>query len=165
MGELNPPRLLGPEDELEYFSCGSEPLDSWLREKARLATGSNTARVHVVTDGRKVVGYFALAASSTLREELPRSARRDLPRHRIPMILLARLAVATHYQNRGIGSALVSSALEISIRVSEHIGAMGLATNAKDSAARSFYESLGFQPGPNDQSLMIFPLTRMEKMS
>lgn len=160
MGKLSPPRPLADSDRLDSFSCGSEPLDYWLREKARLATATNTARVYVTTDGDGVVGYFALAASSALREELPRSLRGNMPRHRIPMVLLARLAVAKSHQNQGIGAGLVSSALAISMRVAEQIGAMGLATNAKDPAARDFYTALGFRPGSNDDSLMIFPLTR-----
>lgn len=163
MGELNPPRLLADGDQLESFRSGSQPLDFWLREKARLATATNTARVYVITSDSAVVGYFALAASSALREDLPRNLRGNMPKHRIPMVLLARLAVDSNHQGRGIGAALVSSALAISLRVAEHIGAMGLATNAKDTQARGFYEAIGFRAGPNDESLMIFPLTRTTK--
>lgn len=161
MGRLNPPRLLTTNDSVGEFSSGSEPLDFWLREKARLASHSNTAKVYVLTGESGLVGYFALAASSALREELPRSLRRDMPRHRIPMILLARLAVDSRFQGRGVGTALVSSALAIAINVSGQIGAIGLATNAKDQGAKSFYSSLGFQSGPNDDALMIFPLSQL----
>lgn len=161
MGRLNPPRLLSPTDNLDDFSSGSEPLDFWLREKARLASQSNTAKVYVLTSESRLIGFFALAASSALREELPRNLRRDMPRHRIPMILLARLAVDSQHQGQGVGTALVSSALAIAMNVSGQIGAIGLATNAKDLDAKAFYSSLGFQAGPNDDALMIFPLSRL----
>lgn len=154
------PRLLADSDKLESFCSGSVPLDYWLREKARLASATNTARVYVVCDESEVVGYFALSAASALREDLPRALRANMPRHRIPLILLARLAVAEKYQHRGLGSALVSSALAISIKVTNQVGAMGLVTNAKGPDAKGFYEGLGFRPSPGDDSLLVFPLSR-----
>ena len=160
MGQLSKPRLLADTDFLDSFSSGSVPLDYWLREKARLASATNTARVYVVCDEQEVVGYFALAAASALREDLPRDLRGNMPRHRIPLILLARLAVARRHQHQGIGSALVSSALAISISVANQVGAMGLATNAKGPEAKAFYEGLRFQVSPSDESLLVFPLAR-----
>ena len=153
------PRLLADSDKLESFFSGSVSLDYWLREKARLASATNTARVYVVCDESEVVGYFALSAASALRED-PRALRANMPRHRIPLILLARLAVAENYQHRGLGSALVSSALAISINVAKQVGAMGLATNAKGPEVKGFYEGLGFRPSPGDDSLLVFPLSR-----
>lgn len=160
MGKLNPPRLLAPADQLERFSSGSEPQDFWIREKARLASAANTARVYVVSNESEVVGYFALAAASALREDLPRSLRGDMPRHRIPLVLLARLAVAEKHQRQGIGAGLISTALAISMRVAGQIGAMGLATNAIDAEAKSFCEAMGFRPSLIDESLLVFPLGR-----
>lgn len=152
------PEILSSHHLTAAFSCGSEALDFWLKEKASLANRVNTARVVVVAEANEVVGYYALSAASLLREDFPRGLRHDLPRHPIPMVLLARLAVDIRYQGQGLGAALVFSAINRSLRAAEQVGVFGLATNAKDSTARSFYQALGFIDSPGDNSLLIFPL-------
>lgn len=161
MGRLVAPRLLADSDVTDGFSCGSNALDFWLKEKARLASKVNTARVFVLADGTEVIGYFALAASSVLRDELPAIMQDNLPRHRIPLLLLARLAIDTRFQGQGLGGDLVKAALQKTLLVSHHVGVVALATNAKDENAQGFYSALGFRPAVGDESLMVFPIVKI----
>jgi GNAT superfamily N-acetyltransferase len=158
MGRLSRVEALADNHNLELFSSGSDPLDNWLRKSAPKALASRMARVFVTHDDFDVKGYYALAASSTLKGALPANHNKRLPRHPIPMALLARLAVDLSIQGQGVGRALVADAIERSAKVSLNLGIFGLVTNAKDEEAIRFYESLHFFPSTNDPTLMIFPL-------
>jgi hypothetical protein len=77
------------------FACGRPSLDDFLRarvsqyEKRRLGK----TFVAVPRGQRRVIGYHTLAASAVAFEHLPSGAARGLPKHPVPVVLLARLAV------------------------------------------------------------------------
>ena len=158
MGRLSRVEALSDKHNLESFSSGSEPLDNWLRNSAPKALASQTARVFVTHLDLDVKGYYALAASSILKATLPANRNKGLPRHPIPMVLLARLAVDKSFQGQGVGQALVADAIERAAKISLNLGVFGLVTNAKDEEAVRFYERLQFFPSTSDPTLMIFPL-------
>ncbi|MGI8913534.1 MAG: GNAT family N-acetyltransferase, partial [Chloroflexota bacterium] len=77
--------------------------------------------------------------------ELDPALRKQLPRYRtLPAVLLGRLAVDQQQQGQGIGKLLLVDALQRSLQFHSHIGAMAVTVDAKDDAARSFYEHYGF---------------------
>lgn len=159
MGGVRRPERFDGSHKLTGFSSGSNELDFWLREKASLAHRRNTARTYVSCTGDEVVAYYAIAAGSIIRTDLPRSKRFEMPNHPIPLILLARLAVDLRYQGQGLGTKLVLDAIGKAIFIGQHAGVFALATNAIDENAISFYQSLGFLKSPGDATLMLFPLT------
>ena len=61
-------------------------------------------------------------------------------------MLLARLAVASNWQGKGLGAALVSDALRRVLQVADIAGVRAMVINAKDEQAQAFYEPLGFEP-------------------
>lgn len=63
---------------------------------------------------------------------------------------LARLAVHTTVQGRGIGSGLLLDALGRTLQVADVIGVRALAVHAKDDRAVAFYRHFGFTPSPTD---------------
>jgi GNAT superfamily N-acetyltransferase len=73
-----------------------------------------------------------------------------MPRHPIPLLVLARLAVHTKAQGRGIGSGLLLDALGRTLQVADVIGVRALAVHAKDDNAIAFYRHFGFTPSPSD---------------
>lgn len=157
MGELTAPQALSAEHHLESFASGSEALDTWLHKHARRAVEARSAKVFVVCSGSEVVGYYALAAGQLLRDELPGDLRSGLPRHPIPTVLLARLAVDQRLQGKGLGRALVADAIKRAVAATAYLAAFALVTNAK-AESKAFYEQLGFIAAPDDASLMLFPL-------
>jgi GNAT superfamily N-acetyltransferase len=100
------PEPLGPVHALDGFDCGTESLNRWLERHARQAHGAGSARTYVVHDDEqdRIVGYHALAAASVTSEEATARATRGMPRHPIPAILPARLAVDTSVQGHGLGA-------------------------------------------------------------
>ena len=59
---LSAPAPLTAEHELEEFNCGTNPLDDWLKRRARQNEASGASRTYVIAEGRRVVGYYSLAA-------------------------------------------------------------------------------------------------------
>jgi Acetyltransferase (GNAT) domain len=82
-----------------------------------------------------------------------------MPRHPIPLLVLARLAVHSDWQGRGLGAGLLLDALGRTLQVADIAGARALAVHAKDDSAASFYRHFGFIPSVTD-SRHLFKLIK-----
>lgn len=70
---------------------------------------------------------------------------RGLPPYDLPLILLTRLAVDRRFVGRGLGHALHSEALKITLRVADEVGCRCIITDAyRDKVA--WYAHYGFIP-------------------
>src|SRR5271166_4583858 len=65
-------------------------------------------------------------------------------------MLLARLAVGTPWQGKGIGADLLKDAMRRTQQAAEIGGIRAFAVHAKDAPARRFYEHFDFVPSPTD---------------
>jgi len=146
------PEPLGPDHSLGDFDCGVGSLSTWLREHARTAAAAGSARTYVLDDSEQglVVGYHALCAGSVSRRDASARARRGMPRHPIPAILLARLAVDKSVQGHGLGAFLLRDSMARSLAAAEQLGIRVMLVHALDEGARSFYLHHGFEPSPTD---------------
>jgi GNAT superfamily N-acetyltransferase len=151
------PRFRDPEPvdaghDVERFDCGVESLNLWLKRHAVQATAGGSARTFVIHDDEqsRVVGYHALSASSITRDEATPRAARGMPRHPIPAVLLARLAVDKTVQGHGLGAWLLRDAMLRTLNAFESVGIRILLVHAIDGNARAFYERHGFEPSPTD---------------
>ena len=142
-------RRLAEHDEVESFDCGDQPLNNYLQRYAwtnqeKISIG--VSYVAVDEDApRTVLGYFTLAMASVPRDTFPKKYVRGLPPYDLPLILLARLAVDHRFSGRGLGHALISEALRISMRVSDEVGCRCIITDAYRDRA-SWYSRYGFVP-------------------
>jgi GNAT superfamily N-acetyltransferase len=75
---------------------------------------------------------------------LSESERRRLPAFPLPVLRLARLAVASEVQGQGVGRLLLRTVFTLAWRMSEELGCVGVLVDAKPPAV-GFYASLGFQ--------------------
>jgi GNAT superfamily N-acetyltransferase len=73
-----------------------------------------------------------------------------MPRHPIPAILLARLAVDSSVQGHGVGAWLLRDAMLRALSAAEEVGIRVLLVHAIDERAASFYARYGFEPSPSD---------------
>ena len=147
-GELSTIEKLAPDHDVSAFDCGHPELDDWLKRHALATARSDAAQTYVALDGNRVVGYYALAAGGVDREDAPGRVAKGMPRHPIPVLILARLAVALSVQGRGTGALLLRDALIRAESGSEIIGARAVLVHAKDESARGFYERHDFEPSP-----------------
>lgn len=152
MATLRGPRPLERNDIREGFYCGVASLDTWLVEHAPGADAAGSARTYVVVEDEqdRVVGYYALTVASLEREEATGRASKGMPRHPIPVMLLARLAVDESVQGDGIGAKLLADAMQRTLLVAEETGIRLLLVHAVNQDARSFYLHYGFEASPSD---------------
>jgi ribosomal protein S18 acetylase RimI-like enzyme len=94
--------------------------------------------------GDRVVAYYSLVSSEWLDAPTSRLTK-GMPRHPIPLVKLARLAVDQELQGRGIGVIMLLDALEKALLVSKIIGARAIVVDPINQAADSFYSRFGFE--------------------
>jgi GNAT superfamily N-acetyltransferase len=146
---------LGPHHDRSSFASGVEPLDRYFRSQAGQDARKNMAApfVLVLPDGA-IGGFYTLSATGVKLTEFPIDITRKLPRYPlVPATLLGRLAVDQTYQGRGYGRFLLADALVRAVR--SEIASFAIIVDAKDDAARRFYERESFLPFP-DQPLKLF---------
>jgi Acetyltransferases len=113
----------------------------------------------VALAGDVVLGFHTLVVGEVSPELTPERIRKGLARHPIPLMVLARLAVAVEFQGRGLGAALLKDAIGRTLAAAEIVGIRALAVHAKDERAQSFYAHFGFRPSPTDP-LHLFVLLK-----
>jgi GNAT superfamily N-acetyltransferase len=152
------PQPLGSGGGVETFDCGEPSLNVWLAQYARQAAAAGSARTFVTIDSEqeRIVGYHALAAASIEQMAATERVRQGMPRHPIPAILLARLAVDRSVQGRGLGAWLLADAMRRALTAAEQVGIRVLVVHAIDERAAAFYARQGLSPSATDpQHLMI----------
>ncbi|HEV8024376.1 MAG TPA: GNAT family N-acetyltransferase [Candidatus Nanopelagicales bacterium] len=149
------PRLLEPDHSLDGFTCRSPEQTEWLRLHARQAHSVGTTKVLVVTAGGdpSVVAYYAWSMASIQTSAAPSRVLKGAGRYPQPVALLARLAVATDHEQRGLGAALVADAVRRTAELGSRIGCRGLLVHAESPSARDFYLHLlpEFEASPTDE--------------
>lgn len=151
---LSPPEPLAVDHELESFDSGIAPLDDWLKRRARRNELEGASRTFVVCAGRRVVGYYSLAAGSVSHRVAIGKIRRNMP-DPVPVVLLGRLAIDRAWQGKGLGADLLRDVAVRTLAAAEIIGARAILAHAISSDAKAFYEKHGFRPSP------IEPMTLM----
>jgi GNAT superfamily N-acetyltransferase len=138
------------EHLLDGFDCGKEDLNRFLKRQAWNSQQSHSAQTYVLVKELAVFGYYSLAAGSVTHEEATERIKKGLARHPVPVILLARLAVDTSLQGKGIGPALLKDALLRAASAASTVGARAVLVHAKDDNAKGFYEHFDFEPSTSD---------------
>jgi predicted N-acetyltransferase YhbS len=144
------PRPLEPGDRTSGFASGAPELDEWLVRHARTAGAAGSARTFVSLSGDRIAGYYALAAGSVERSAAAPRLGRGMPRHPVPVVILARLAVDRRDQGRGVGRGLLRDAMLRTLTAAETIGVRALVVHARDTSAGAFYARHGFEASPTD---------------
>ena len=77
----------------------------------------------------------------------------------IPVVLLARLAVASSHHGQGIGRGLFQDAALRVINAADTIGIRGMIVHAISDDAAAFYRHLGFDSSPLDPMTLMVTLS------
>ncbi len=157
--KIAPPAPLDQTHDISKFDCGKAPLTDWLRNQA-LKNEGRGSRTYVVSVGRTVIGYYALAAGAVERDRAPSNIARNMP-DPIPIFVLARLAVDRGYHGQRIGEGLLKDALKRALGASVEIGARALVVHAVDDEAVNFYVQYKFKPFPTDARTLYLPLVHI----
>jgi predicted GNAT family N-acyltransferase len=87
-----------------------------------------------------LIGYYTLASGSVSRTDVPKRVAQGLGNYPVPITLLARLAVDLSQRGNGLGKGLLKNALLRAFQAAEIVGSRAIVTQAKDDAAKSFYQ-------------------------
>lgn len=137
--------------EIETFDCGQPELNRFLIRHALQAQQVNSSQTYVGLSGKTVIGFYTIVAGEVRHADAPARVVKGMPRYPIPLLVLARLAVHSEWQGRGIGAGLLLDALGRTLQAADIVGARALAVHAKDDSAASFYRHFGFMPSPTDK--------------
>ena len=138
------------DHRVEGFDCGKEPLNRFLIRFALQSQLSNSSQTYLAFSQDEVVGFYTLAFGDVTYEDAPERLRKGVARHPIPLMILARLAVASAWAGKRIGSGLLKDALGRTLAAAEIAGLRAFAVHAKDDEARAFYERFDFIASPSD---------------
>lgn len=135
---------------VDGFDCGNEALNRFLVRFALQNRQAGASQTYVALADEQVAGYSTLVVGQVDYDDAPLRLTKGLARHPVPIMLLARLAIAVSFQGRGLGSGLLKDAMLRTIQAAEIAGIRAFAVHAKDDQARGFYEHFDFVPSPTD---------------
>lgn len=137
--------------EIEAFDCGQPELNRFLIRHALQAKQANSSQTYIGLSGKTVIGFYTIVAGEVHHSDAPARVVKGMPQYPIPLLILARLAVHSEWQGRGIGAGLLLDALGRTLQAADIVGARALAVHAKNDTAASFYRHFGFMPSPTDK--------------
>lgn len=135
---------------IEGFDCGQGALNRFLARHALQSQQGGGSTTYVALEDDRVIGYFTLAVGHVEHVEAPERVARGLSKHPVPIMLLARLAVSSDRQGKGLGAGLLKDAMLRTLHAADIAGIRALVVHAKDDGARTFYERFDFMASPTD---------------
>ena len=145
----------------ESFRCGETLLDEYLRKYAAQQSARGVASVFVLVDDAtptKIVGFYTLSAAQVDVDQLSPGEQKKLPKYPVPCFRLGRLARDLDSHGKGVGELLLALAVDRCREARTSIGAYALLVDAKNAAAKSFYERFGFTPFKDSPRVLYLPI-------
>jgi len=141
------------------FDCGEPALNEFIIRHARQNQDREIGRTYVATEAGalRVVGFYTLTSASIRLHDLPEVERRRLPRYRVPMVQIARLAVDSSATGQRLGESLLFHALQLATHAAGIMGIFGVEVYAKHETAAAFYRRFGFSPLEDDRLHLYLP--------
>jgi predicted GNAT family N-acyltransferase len=151
----------------EGFSCGSEPLDQYLKQNARQDAEKRVAAPFVMIHppANQVLGFYTLSAASINVSQIPQDLAKRLPRYPdMPVTLIGRLARDLSLKGQAAGEFLLMDALAKAFDTSRTIASWAVVVDAKDDNAEEFYQSFGFKVMQREPVRMFLPMATVAKL-
>src|SRR5947209_8396582 len=148
------------------FSCGHVALDDFLKKYASQYARRKLGTTYVaLAEGQtRVLGYYTLAPSHFEFTNAPTELLKGLPKHPVPSLLLARLAVTQSELGKGLGKFLLLDAFDRCLRVAREVAFRAIEVEAINDQAASFYVKFGFLAFPGDPNHLALPLETVEEV-
>jgi GNAT superfamily N-acetyltransferase len=148
-GSVRSVEILARAHHVDGFTSGSEPLDMFRVRYALLGQLANTSPTYRALASDRVVGFSTLVFGQVARDTAPPRVAKGLPRYPVPVMVLARLTVASDMRRQGIGSGMLKDAVLRTLQAADIAGLRAFVAHAKDESARAFYERFDFVPSPS----------------
>ena len=158
------PQALDGSHRLNSFDCGKPGLNDWLTHHAMQAQASGSAKSYVIAEGDRTAGYFSLTVGQIDALDAPERVRKGMGGYPVPVVLLARLAVALPDQGRGIGVGMLQEAIRRALIIAEQAGVRAMLTHPIDEDAARFYQRFGFEVSPAREQQLLLLLKDARKL-
>lgn len=135
---------------VEEFDCGQDVLNRFLIRFALINQQANASQTYVALANQTVIGFYTLVVGEVALEDAPERLKKGLAHHAVPIMLLARLAVSSAWQGKGVGAGLLKGAMRRTVQAADIAGIRAFAVHAKDDAAVAFYQHFDFVQSPTD---------------
>ena len=158
---------LSKQHDRSGFTCGSEPLDTYLGTQAGQDARKRVAVTFVLCEGTShtVIGFYTLSAVSVDIGSWPEDVAKKLPRYPVvPATLLGRLAIDRQLQGKGAGEYLLMDALHHSWQASRQVASVAVVVDAKDRRAVGFYTRYDFTPFVDAPARLFLPMSVIEQL-
>jgi GNAT superfamily N-acetyltransferase len=87
-----------------------------------LESRAHSSQTYVGVGGAKIVGFYSIVVGEVQHVDAPERVVKGMPRHPIPLLVLARLAVHSEWQGRRLGAGLLHDALARRLQVADIVG-------------------------------------------
>jgi GNAT superfamily N-acetyltransferase len=134
----------------DAFDCGQEALNRFLIRYALQNQQAGASQTYIALADEQIAGYYTLVVGQVDYDAAPQRLTKGLARHPVPIMLLARLAIAAKWQGKGLGAGLLKDAMLRTLQAAEIAGIRAFAVHAKGDQAKAFYEHFDFVPSPTD---------------
>lgn len=116
------------------------------------------------TSSEIIAGYFSLTVGQIEPIYAPDRVKKGMGQYPIPVVILARLAVSTSHQKRGIGVGMLQDAILRTLAIADQAGIRAMLTHPIDAAAAQFYARFGFIQSPIQEQQMLLLLKDARKI-
>jgi GNAT superfamily N-acetyltransferase len=137
-------RRLEKTDKREAFTSGDDRLDEFFRKFARQHQDRHLSMTYVADDDGVISGFVTVVGSELEPTKVSEEVRKRWPRGGVPVLRLARMAVAKDRQGKGIGKRLLAHVFLLAHEQADRSGCVGVVVDAKPDAV-SFYKLYGFE--------------------
>lgn len=157
MGRITAPAPITEDHLVDTFSCSVPVLDEWLKRHTLKNEVSGASHTFVISQGKWIIGYYALATGSVEHQNAPGKIRRNMP-DPIPVMVLERLAIDQQWQQSGLGRGLLKDAMLRTLSVAQQAGIRALLVHTLSEDAKAFYIRNGFVESPIDSMTLMVAL-------
>src|SRR5690348_5252624 len=104
---------------IDAFTCGQPELDRFLIRFALPNQQANAAQTYLGLAGAEVIGFYSLVVGQVAHADAPERITKGLARYPVPIMLLARLAIAKSWHGRGLGAGLLKDAMRRTLQAAD----------------------------------------------
>lgn len=143
------------------FSCGKDPLDTYLHQQANQDIKRGLAAVFILEgeNDTNIAGFYALSSLGIDAGDLTELVAKGLPKKRpVPCTLLGQFAIHEKWQGHGVGAWLLGHILHEVVNHAAKVGSFALIVDAVDDEAHAYWRHCGFIPFPNTSNRLFLPM-------
>ena len=148
------------------FDCGDAAMNEFLLRYARQSHDHGAAKTFLAIDDntKAILGFYCLAPAFLAYYRAPEAVQRELARHDVSGLRLARIAIGRAQQGCCLGGQLLLAAGRRCLMAAAVVGGTVLIIDAKNDRSAAWYVSYGAIPLLDAERTLVLPLVTIERL-